>query len=184
MKHDKDFGMIFQYVKKAGKPIGIMVAVRYKDHLTYGFSLCHKNDTFDKRVGFGLAYKSLFSPNTCPPSMLKFAKKFKQRAESYFPGIKMVNSFSKGGEAERAIYYHHWNNVAARVFGEPITAFDDYIVDSWKIAKTFKVELNGSNPENVEDDEMFTCLCKKYDIPEIARNIIASTIKCFGKPTK
>lgn len=37
------------------QPIGIAVAVKEGDQILYGFSLCHRNDRFDKELGLKIA---------------------------------------------------------------------------------------------------------------------------------
>lgn len=193
MKHEKDFGMIFQYFKKAGKPIGIMVAVRYKSHLTFGFSLCHKNDTFNKQIGFELAFKSLFADTPICPSMLKCGRKFRERAVAYFPNVVLVESFHEQQRDTIAGYY--WKQVTTDVLGVAFgKVFEKALVanvmikhtsePTYHTRKTEEHPLNNRNggyTDDIAKDPFFIALCQKYGVSDQGKELVIGVFKVFGK---
>lgn len=81
--------MIKQYVRNSkGVPKGVLVAVQQNDGLnvSFGWSLCHKSDQFDKKKGTMIATNRATSSKIVhiPETLEKYMDVFEDRAARYF----------------------------------------------------------------------------------------------------
>lgn len=87
--------MLKEYIRKRrnGKleKVGLLVAVEAGGFVRIGFSLCSKEDKFDKAkaevIAVGRAYSD--KSHDCPPSILGDAEAFAKRCVRYFKGAKL-----------------------------------------------------------------------------------------------
>lgn len=78
-------GLIFQYIKRKGEIVGVLVGVRCKNKISVSWSLCNKNDEFNGSIAFALCYRRLFNwSEKIPQSIQKDITKFQKRCLSYF----------------------------------------------------------------------------------------------------
>ena len=77
-----------QYIrnKKTNNPIGVMLAELREGEVHIGYSLCHRNDNYDKQKGQAIAYSRLKSEKdiNIPYSIIEEFGPFIQRAYKYF----------------------------------------------------------------------------------------------------
>ena len=77
--------LIFQYIKRKGEIVGVLVGVRCKNKISVSWSLCNKKDPFSGSVAFALCYRRLFNwTEKIPQSIQKDIAKFRKRCLSYF----------------------------------------------------------------------------------------------------
>lgn len=104
--------MIVEYVRKGGikkkskvskkrlggRRIGVLVAVPNEDSVGIGWSLCNSKagDKFDPMFGLNIAIARATTRSTSPiaRSMVKKARKFVQRAVSYYKDKKVEVAFA------------------------------------------------------------------------------------------
>jgi hypothetical protein len=85
MNNKHKIGLIFQYIKRKGEIVGVLVGVRCKNKISVSWSLCNKKDAFNGSVAFALCYRRLFNwSEKVPQSIQKDIAKFQKRCVSYF----------------------------------------------------------------------------------------------------
>lgn len=79
--------MLKQYVRdKNNNPIGVMLSVLVDDCIQYGYSICHKNDKYDKVKGMLIAFNRLNAKrmSAIPIKMESAFEDFIERSEKYW----------------------------------------------------------------------------------------------------
>lgn len=81
--------VLIQYVRRRGKPVGCLVAVRRDDgDIVIEYSLCRKTDKYDKILGRNIAIARALKKNesqrTLPHSLRVDMKEFIARCERYY----------------------------------------------------------------------------------------------------
>jgi hypothetical protein len=81
--------VLIQYVRRRGKPVGCLVAVKREDgEIVIEYSLCRKTDKYDKILGRNIAIarakKSKDGERTLPQSLRVEMQDFIKRCERYY----------------------------------------------------------------------------------------------------
>lgn len=88
--------MIRQYIyrNRNGKrtKVGLLVGAAIRDQIVIGYSLCCREDKFDKDTALAIAVGRALSHKAqeCPPSILQDACRFAARCERYFQDAHLV----------------------------------------------------------------------------------------------
>ena len=87
---DSDYSsLIFQYIKRNKKIVGLLIGVRCGSEISIGWSLCNiKKDEFEMETALAICYTRLSRMDKIPPSILPDVEKFAHRCYLYFSGTK------------------------------------------------------------------------------------------------
>lgn len=79
---------VIQYVRKNGRPFGVVVAVKGEDGFRIGYSLCNKKDRFKKETGLKIAFgrADVWSsiPHETPKEIMAAMPSFIERCKKYY----------------------------------------------------------------------------------------------------
>ena len=95
--------MLDNQIISKGNPFGVMTATLRNGKLAFGWSVCHINDTFDKRIGNLISTNRMNQFDPCvedvlivPEDMCEAMERFIERAQRYFrvtTSIRVLNGF-------------------------------------------------------------------------------------------
>jgi hypothetical protein len=94
--------MLKEYIRnKRGNPIGILLSDNYAGVIEFGYSLCHKKDTYDKEKGHLIALGRLHHPKFLdfPNSIHEQYYRFQERSKKYFKNAVIIEQPEDSNES-------------------------------------------------------------------------------------
>ena len=87
--------MLKEYIRdKKGNPIGFMLSENMAGIVAFGYSLCNKQDTYNKEKGMLIALNRLNDPRffKYPSSVLDQYSVFVERSKRYFKDARVIET--------------------------------------------------------------------------------------------
>ena len=108
LKIKRPQSIIFEYIKKKNKIVGLLMGWRVGNKVGLGYSLCNRLDEFSWEKAVYICYSRMFAKSeyydNMPHSIKKLESKFMERCEKYFKCACCV--FSKNSMADTIKFRH------------------------------------------------------------------------------